>query len=90
MDTRHIKFSNGFETDLPDDVMNNMEFIDLLAEDESNPIVLSKMALIVFGKEKKKELYEHCKNERGRVPVEAVSKCFEELFAQWGDAGKNS
>lgn len=90
MGTRHIAFKNGFEADLPEDTMNNMEFVDLLAEDDNNPVVLSKMVTLLFGKDKKKELYERCRAEDGRVPVEAVSGCIEELFAQWGENGKNS
>lgn len=88
---KHIKLENGFELDLEDDVLDNMELVDALAEMKSDedPIAVSKVITLLLGKDTKKALYDFVRTESGRVPVAEVSKMVTEIFGAFGDAGKN-
>ena len=88
---KHIKLENGFELDLEDDVLDNMELVDALAEMKSDedPIAVSKVITLLLGKDTKKALYDFVRTESDRVPVAEVSKMVTEIFGAFGDAGKN-
>lgn len=81
---------NGFEFEVDEKVMDDMEFIDLLAEaDDGNPLRFSKATLILLGKDQRKRLYDSIRAEDGRVPPEAFSDVFYELLEALGEEGKN-
>lgn len=84
------KTSTGFVIELDKNVMNNMELVDALAEAENdNPVALSKACLLLLGKDKRQKLYDHLRQEDGRVPVDAVGAALTDIFKAFGDAGKN-
>lgn len=84
------KTSTGFVIELDKNVMNNMELVDALAEAENdNPVALSKACLLLLGKDKRQKLYDHLRQEDGRVPVDAVGAALTDIFKVFGDAGKN-
>lgn len=81
---------SGFAFDVPDSVYNNMELIDALAEaGGENPLAISNVCLLVFGKEQRKQLYDHLRREDGTVPFEDVSAAIADVFAAKGTDGKN-
>lgn len=87
---KHIKLKNGFETDLADNIMDNMELVDALAEaSDSDPLAVSKMCRLILGDEKRKALYDSIRQKDGRVPVAEVSEAIKEIFGAFGDKGKN-
>lgn len=84
------KTSTGFVVELDKNVMNNMELVDALAEAENdNPVALSKACLLLLGKDNRQKLYDHLRQENGRVPVDAVGAALTDIFKAFGDAGKN-
>lgn len=70
--------SSGFEYEITDDRLNNMELIDALTEfdDTENKgdkaIVISRVCRLMLGKEQKKALYDHLREPEGNVPIEKV------------------
>lgn len=80
--------STGFEFEYPKANLDNMELVDLLAESEENPIVVGKIIEMLLGKELKKALYEHVREEDGRVPVEKTNSELLEIFNA-SDESKN-
>lgn len=87
---KEIVLKNGFKTELPDDVMDNMELVDALADaEDDDPLALLRICKLIFGNEKKKELYDSLRNEEGRVPVTAVSEAVKETFEAFKETGKN-
>ena len=44
----------------------------------------------VLGAKQKKALYDHLRDASGRVPVDAVEREMEDIFAAFGQQGKNS
>ena len=51
---KKIKLENGFECTINTDVLDDMEFVDLLADTEDDPLKIGRVALMLLGKEQKK------------------------------------
>ncbi len=82
--------TSGFCFDLPADAIDNMELVDALADaQDDNPIAISRVCRLLLGEGVRKALYAHLRTPEGRVPVEAVSREILEIFAGFGQAGKN-
>ena len=56
---------------------------------EENPAMFSKAVLLLLGKDQRKKLYDHIRDDNGRVSVEAVTNSFVEIFEALGEQGKN-
>lgn len=74
------KTSTGFEFELDTDVIMDMEFIELAAEASENGTKYPAMVEYALGKEQKKRLYNHVRNERGRVMFDDIRREFDEIF----------
>lgn len=86
----HAKTGSGFEIELDENVMNNVELLDALCDVQNEDILsLGRVVQLLLGREGKKKLYDHLRTADGRVPVEAVSEAIGELMAS-AAAGKNS
>ena len=84
------KLKNGFSFDVDENALDNMELIDAMAEaQEENPAMFSKAVLLLLGKDQRKKLYDHIRDDNGRVSVEAVANSFVEIFEALGEQGKN-
>lgn len=83
------KTKSGFEYSIDSNVMDNMELLDAVAEIDGNPLALSKVLKMVLGDEQRKALYDHLRQEDGRVPVKAVSEEITDIFTSSGKNGKN-
>lgn len=81
---------SGFEFELEENVINNMELVDALADcADDNPFAVSKAVKLLLGNDLRQKLYDHLRTEDGRVPMEDVSAAVSEIFAAFGTAGKN-
>jgi len=82
------KLSCGFEYQLEDDTLDNMELVDALAEADGGDITgWSRVLVLLLGKPQRKALYDHLRNAAGRVPLDAVVSAVGELLAN--TRGKN-
>ena len=86
---KKIKLENGFECTINTDVLDDMEFVDLLADTEDDPLKIGRVALMLLGKEQKKNLYDHLRTKDGRVPVTSMNDAIEKIFNALGDEAKN-
>lgn len=85
------KTESGFEFQLNEEMFNDMELLDKLVEaDSGNYTALSNVITIIIGKEQKQRLYDHVRNEAGRVPIKAVADEFREIISLSGSELKNS
>ena len=73
--------TSGFDFAFDENTLNNMEFVDALAEVDENPLLISKVVKMMFDPEQKKRLYNHIRTEDGRVPVEALGDEMREIFS---------
>ena len=83
------KTSTGFEFDIEDERLDDMELVDIMAEIDENPLLMPKLCKMLLGEEHKKRLYDHLRSEDGRVPIEATTNAIQEIFNSPGDL-KNS
>lgn len=83
------KTSTGFEFDIEDECLDDMELVDIMAEIDENPLLMPKLCKMLLGEEQKKRLYDHLRSEDGRVPIEATTNAIQEIFNSPGDL-KNS
>lgn len=83
-----IKTNTGFVCQLPENVTNDMELVELMAAEMPEAFRVAKVAAHLLG-EQKKALYEHVRAD-GRVPVDAVEKEIRDILLALGNQGKNS
>lgn len=75
------KTKSGFEYEIEDSAMDNMELLDLLSEiDRGKMSSIADATVLLLGKEQKKRLYEHIRTEEGNVPIELFVKEFTEIL----------
>jgi len=82
--------SSGFSYRVADNAIDNMEFLDALAElNDEDALALSKICLLLLGKQQRRSLYDHLRREDGTVPIAEVNaEILDILNAQ--QTGKNS
>lgn len=81
----------GFAFEVDENAFNDMEVVDVLSSEEMHSTY--KMSFLVsrmLGAKQKKALYDHLRDASGRVPVDAVEREMEDIFAAFGQQGKNS
>lgn len=74
------KTSTGFEFDIEDERLDDMELVDIMAEIDENPLLMPKLCKMLLGEEQKKRLYDHLRSEDGRVPIEATTNANQRIF----------
>lgn len=79
------KTTTGFEFVTDEAVFNDMEVVDAIADmqtgDESAVMVATSVLITkLLGTEQKKALYNHLRNDEGRVPIDAVSNAIVEIM----------
>ncbi len=84
------KTRSGFAFQLDENAVNNMELVDALAETEGDdPVAISRVCLLLLGRDTRKRLYDHLRTPEGRVPVDRVSAEIMDMFEAFGSKGKN-
>ena len=84
-----IKLSCGFEAEIDETAVNDMEFLDALTQmQEGDPTGLSIICDMLLNKQDKKRLYDAARDENGRATIEAVSAKIKEIFDQLGSKKK--
>lgn len=74
------KLKSGFEYQIEDYVLDDMELLDAIGEVDQNPIYMAKVLKKLLGDEQKKALYNHLRTEHGNVPIAAISDAIAEIF----------
>lgn len=81
---------SGFRFEVDPNAMNDMELVDVLADDTMDEAFrMSHVLKKLLPGNQRKALYDHVRKD-GRVPVDAVVAEVEEIFNAMGNAGKNS
>lgn len=86
----NVKTQSGFEIAVDDEAMNSMELVDTLVEVDGNDLLaVSKLGEMLLGKDGKKKLYDHLRNNKGIVPVDLFMQELNEIMGALGDSAKN-
>ena len=81
---------DGFAVELSEEALDNVELLDALAEvQDADVLSLGRTIRLLMGKAQAKKLYDHLRNDKGRVPPQAVAQALNELLTSFS-AGKNS
>ena len=88
---KQITLNNGFTIEVDENVIDNMELVDALAEmeEDEESLGISRVAKLLLGKKQRKALYDAVRTEDGRVPVKEIDHAIGEIFAAFDDQGKN-
>lgn len=74
------KTETGFSYEVSDESLNDYELVEVLAEVDTNPLLLPKLVDKLLGKEQKKKLLDHLRTEDGKVPIDAISAEIKDIF----------
>lgn len=83
------KIASGFEFEIDEKALDNMELVDAIAEADENPVAISRVIKLLLGAKQRKALYDHLRAENGNVPIKSVSAAVAEIFNCCGQRGKN-
>lgn len=90
---QQVKTSSGFQCEIDTEVLDDMEILELLLESEEHPehslIYFNKIAKKMMGEETKNRLYDHLRDESGRVKASKFAKEFNEIFKELKDGKKS-
>ena len=71
----------GFNFAIPKENFNDAELLEVLMQvDDGEEHYILKAASMLWGKEQKASLYEHCRNKNGKVPADKVIAEIEDIF----------
>ena len=87
MAIKHIKTATGFEADIEDSVIDDMELFEAVAALQGGDVFQVPTVINKLVGEQKKALYDHVRLESGRVPTQAVVTEITEIFGALN--GKN-
>ncbi|MBQ6609284.1 MAG: hypothetical protein IJH70_02500 [Oscillospiraceae bacterium] len=85
----HVKLSCGFEADIDETRIADMEFMDAINDIQEGDLTgLSKLAGIILPKPERKKLYDCVRNENGLATIDKVGDMLFELLDQLGSKKK--
>lgn len=89
MALKHIKTSTGFECDVNESVLDDVEVLDLLAAIAGGEVIkYPRLLAKIFPDDVKAALYDHVRTEDGRVPYAAFDAEITDIFNAL-NGGKN-
>ena len=71
----------GFSFVLEEENLDNMELLESLA--------IPRAAILLLGNEQKKSLYNHIRNDKGKVPIDKFADEITDIMNAIGKQGKN-
>ena len=86
------KTKSGFEFEVDSDHLKNWELLEKIADMRNGDGMLAfDVIRTILGDAQKKRLYDHCRDAKGMVPVDAVNAEISDIFGALGeaDASKN-
>ena len=82
------KTTSGFEFEVDEKRLDDMELVEAIAESDTNPIAIMRVIKLLLGDEQKQRLYDHLRTDDGRVPIKAATTAVVEIFNS-AKPGKN-
>ncbi len=73
MAVKHIVTKTGFELDIEDSCLDDMELFDAVVDLQVGNMMAVPTVVSKICGSSKKALYDHCRLEDGRVPTKAVA-----------------
>ena len=83
------KTKSGFEYKISKARLDNYELLEAIVELETIPLPISKVVIMLLGKEQTEKLKDHLRTKDGIVPAEKMSEEITEIFQSHSNT-KNS
>lgn len=84
------KTASGFKFKVDESVADDMELLEDIARADSDTTFFPKVLNKILGEEQKKALYDHLRDDSGRVPIKATIDEFTEIMNIASEKTKNS
>lgn len=86
-----VTLKDGFSVELRENCMDNMEMIDALSEmtSDEDALAISKVCKLLMDDKQRKELYNHLREDDGRVPVAGIGAAIKQIFDSFAGKEKN-
>lgn len=81
---------SGFKFEVDETQLDDMEFLEALADTQEDVLAFPRVCTKLLGNEQKKRLYDHLRDEKGKVPIAAVNEAVTEIMTIAGEKTKNS
>lgn len=88
MEKEKGRTKSGFEFEIDRGAID-MELLDELADMQDNPALTGRVLARLLGKDQKRALYDHIRDENGRVPIGRAAAELVDIFGAF-ENGKNS
>ena len=75
-----VTTESGYTVSVEEEKLDDMRFVDALAELQDNGLALPRVMDMVFTEEDKQRLYDHVRADDGRVPIEKTTSEFCEVL----------
>ena len=75
-----MRTASGFEFQIDKAALDDMELVEALANIDKDPTVIPTILRLILGDEGKGKLYEHCRDESGRVRASRVAAEITDIF----------
>ena len=83
------KTESGFEFEIDENIADDMELIEDIAKADKDVSVFPGVLTKILGEEQKSALYDHLRNENGRVSIKDTVAAFTEIMNIAGEQTKN-
>lgn len=71
---------NGFKFKIDPDEVNDIEFLERLGEAGEDVSKMPRIMKEILGEDQRKRMYDHIRNEKGKVPIDAAMDIFTEIL----------
>lgn len=85
-----VELKNGFKAKIDPSKLDDMYFVEAMAEMETNIVKLSDVCSMLLGEEQKMKMYKSLEEKDGRVPLDSINDAITEIMTKAGDKIKNS
>lgn len=84
------KTKSGFKFEIDEMIADDLELLEEIAKADKDVTVFPDVLEKILGADQKKALYDHLRNEHGRVSIKAAVDEFTEIMNIAGEETKNS
>ena len=86
------KTKSGFAFQIDPEQVNDMEFLERLGAASDDITKMPKVMTEILGAEQRAKMYDHLRNESGKVPIDKAMDLFQEILTIANEAAetKNS
>lgn len=71
---------SGFKFEIDPDEVNDIEFLERLGDAGEDVSKMPRIMKEILGEDQRKRMYDHIRNEKGKVPIDTAMDIFTEIL----------